>query len=102
MNSKMKKALFIGGLAIVGIVCSSALYVPTAVDAQKTGVSADTLALGRQLYTNNCASCHSLFEPEQFTKKQWANVIPAMQKKAKVSNHDIALISLYINARAKK
>jgi len=102
MYSKIKTFLYIGIVASAIIACSQVLYRPTLADTQKTGVSTDTLVLGRKLYVNNCASCHSLYQPERFTKNEWAKVMPVMQKKAKCNNQEISIIVKYLNARSKQ
>jgi hypothetical protein len=101
MYYKSKTLLLVVIAAFTIIACSQALYIPTLTDSQKTGVSSETLVLGRKLYVNNCAGCHSLFQPEQFTIEEWGKVMPSMQKKAKCSEQDAAIIMKYINARAK-
>jgi len=102
MHSKYKFALFLIILVTVIIACSQVLYIPTFADSQNTGVSTDTLALGRKLYVNNCAGCHNLYQPERFTAKQWEKIIPEMQIKAKSNDSDIMIISKYLKARSKK
>lgn len=84
------------------IACSQVLYIPTLADSQRTGVSTDTLVLGRNLYVNNCGSCHNLYQPERFTKKEWEKVMPVMQKKAKCNNQEISIIMKYLKARSKQ
>ena len=82
--------------------CSQSLYVPTLADSQKNGVSTDTLVLGRNLYVNNCGSCHSLYQPERYTKSEWDKVMPKMQKKANCNNMETAIITKYLKARSKQ
>lgn len=102
MYSKYKPALFFTAIVLVVIGCSQALYIPTFTDSQKAGVSADTLALGRKLYVNNCGSCHSLYQAERYTAGEWVKVMPEMQKKAKCNDQQVALITKYLQARSKQ
>jgi len=101
MYSKYKPALFFTAILLLVIGCSQALYIPTFTDSQNAGVSADTLALGRKLYVNNCGSCHSLYQPERYTAAGWVKVMPEMQKKAKCSDQQAAIITKYLQARSK-
>jgi mono/diheme cytochrome c family protein len=101
MYYKIKTLTIIGVVVFAIIACSQALYIPTQADTQKTGVSTDTLVLGRKLYVKNCASCHSLYQPERYTIKEWEKAMPSMQIKAKCNNQDAAIITKYLNARAK-
>jgi cytochrome c5 len=102
MNSKYKSILYSLLLLLVILACSPALYIPTLTDSQKTGISADTLALGRKIYVNKCSGCHNLYLPERFTEKQWEDIMPLMQMKADCSDQDIMIITKYLKARYKK
>lgn len=100
MNSKN-----INHIAMVMILffaaCSPALYLPTIADASRTGITTDSLILGRSLYVNHCGSCHNLHLPEQFTSKHWQQKMPEMQLKAKISDENTKLITNFILARSK-
>lgn len=75
--------------------------MPTIVDASRTGVSADSLMIGRTLYTNHCGSCHNLHLPERYTRSHWEKEIPDMKRKAKISDKDAKLITNFLLARSK-
>ncbi|HEY3371020.1 MAG TPA: hypothetical protein VGK10_09250 [Prolixibacteraceae bacterium] len=100
MNSKNKfRGLLL--IAIMICACSPALYMPTMTDASRTGISADSLMMGRTLYTNHCGSCHNLHLPEQYTRAQWEKVMPIMKRKAKITDQEAQLITNFILARSK-
>ena len=88
-------------LLVLFCSCSPALYLPTIADADRTGISTDSLVIGRTLYVNHCGSCHNLHLPEQYTKQHWEKEIPQMQLKAKISKEDAKLITNFILARCK-
>lgn len=88
-------------IASVIFACSPTLYMPTLADTEKTGVSTDTLVLGRKLYIYNCAGCHSLYLPERYSIMEWEKVMPIMQIKAKCNNQETAIITNYLKARSK-
>jgi len=100
MYSKIRNSFFLLLLVFVA-ACSSALYMPTSVDADRTGVSAEKLMIGRTLYINKCGSCHNLHLPEQYTQKQWQKVMPAMQKKAKITDEESKQIADFLLTRSK-
>lgn len=81
--------------------CSPALYQPTSIDADRTGISTDNLLIGRSLYVRNCGSCHNLYLPEQFTQKHWEQKMPEMQQKAKISDQEASMITKFVLARSK-
>jgi len=102
MNSKLRFTASYLFLIFVLQACSPGLYIPTLADSQKSGVSADSLAIGRKIYVNNCSNCHSLYRPEHFTKRDWAKVMPVMQKKAKINNEQRELIVKYLEVHYKE
>lgn len=51
---------------------------------------------GKAAYENHCAKCHDLFKPKDFTKEQWAPILVSMQKKARLSDAEMAPITAYI------
>jgi hypothetical protein len=102
MSSNLKYPIFLA-ILMAGITgCKQALYFPGREDSVKTGISADSLVLGRNLYVNNCGSCHSLFLPERFTAGEWTKILSEMQKKAKCSNQETDLINNYLKVRSKQ
>ena len=101
MNFKKTYRFIFGALLVFLYACSSALYLPTQSDADRTGVSTDNLLAGRTLYVNHCGSCHNLHLPEQYTRQHWEKEIPEMQQKAKISDEEVKLISNFILARSK-
>ncbi len=70
--------------------------VPT-VEAKQAD-SASDLAEGKSLYENNCAKCHDLFKPKDFSAEQWKPILLDMQKKAKISDEQRDKIYNYVTA----
>ena len=52
---------------------------------------------GRKIYLTRCAKCHKFYNPAAYTDKEWAKWMQKMQKKAKLSDAQEALLSSYIN-----
>ncbi|MDP2339246.1 MAG: hypothetical protein Q8N05_22865 [Bacteroidota bacterium] len=101
MNSKTRNRLILWAAITFG-ACSPALYMPSMSDASRTGVSTDSLMIGRTLYINHCGSCHNLYLPEHFSQKHWLQEMPEMQNKAKITNNETLLISKFVLARSKQ
>lgn len=57
---------------------------------------AEDLAAGKSLYENNCAKCHKLFKPTDFSKEEWGPIIKSMQPKARIDDAQTASIHNYI------
>lgn len=53
-------------------------------------------ASGKVAYENHCGKCHKLFEPKEFSKTDWAPILVRMQKKAHLSDAEMAPITNYI------
>ncbi|HPR84846.1 MAG TPA: hypothetical protein PLG33_02270 [Prolixibacteraceae bacterium] len=99
MYSKIKIGLVL--MIVFSGACSSALYIPTQTDADKAGVSTESLIQGRNLYVSKCGSCHNLHLPEQYTQEKWKEEMPEMQRKAKISGEEAKLITSFLLARCK-
>jgi len=100
MNSKIRNRIILL-VAVLFCACNPALYLPTITDASRTGISTDSLMIGRTLYINHCGSCHNLHLPEQYTRAHWEKEIPDMQRKAKISDNETKLITSFVLARSK-
>ena len=91
-------------LAVLAVLflfaCGAILYVPSTLDAEHSGVTVDKLNMGRNLYVNHCASCHNLYAPEKFSRKEWSKIMPKMQVKAKIDSQDATLIKVYVEGRS--
>ena len=100
--SKFKIAIIL--LLISGLVyhCKVALYMPVAIDAEKSGTTIDTLMLGRNLYIDHCSSCHNLHLPHKFTAIRWRENVNKMQVKAKIDDEQKAIILKYLIAKCRE
>lgn len=87
---KQITAIIIGGLLIS---CSSQLYVPT---KNVNSVSVENLTKGRDLYVNNCASCHQLYMPNQYDATIWKRNLDEMQERAKITDDQKKLVFDYL------
>jgi hypothetical protein len=102
MVSKYK---FSAGLLIIVLLickCSSALYKPGIYDAQKYGTSLDTLIAGRKLYIEKCASCHTIYLPEKYTRQEWKHHIDRMYDRSGITTEEKNTILKYLESGSKK
>ncbi len=95
------KVLALSVLAVIIYSCASKSSVPT-TEVKKTEpiaqvkiatVMTPELAEGKSLYENNCAKCHDLYNPKDFTAEQWKPIVLDMQKKADLD--DVAGQKIY-------
>jgi mono/diheme cytochrome c family protein len=94
----MKKIVFII-LAYVTVSCGSQLYVPV---ESSGNISVENLKTGRALYVKNCASCHPLFMPSQFSAQKWLFNLNEMQVRANIKDAEKNLIYQYLIHAPKK
>lgn len=71
----------------------------TPIKEATPSVMTATMAEGKDLYENNCAKCHDLFKPQDFSKEAWAPILVSMQERASLSDIQMANISNYIYAQ---
>ena len=86
-------------IAIVGMLiysCSKKLVMPSG--EEKKGLTPE-LAEGKDLFVNNCAKCHSLKNPNNYTAEEWRPILLRMQKKAKISDPEREKIYNYVTYR---
>lgn len=72
---------------------------PVVTETTKTTELTPELAEGKNLYDNNCAKCHKLYEPKKFSQEEWKPILTRMQKKAHLDDTQIASVSNYITSQ---
>ena len=97
MRSKAPLLLLCIAAAVRLAGCGASLYVPGPADATPAAPLAQ-LAAGRELYTRNCNTCHSLFLPDRFTPAEWQRDIDRMQPRARITDSAKTLILKYLMA----
>lgn len=56
---------------------------------------------GKMIMTQSCKGCHILFDPIDFTVKDWEPILKVMIPKARLTGEDAELVRDYIIAHAK-
>jgi cytochrome c5 len=56
---------------------------------------------GKAVYTGYCEKCHQLYQPSEFTVKEWDRILPKMCKKAELNPQDAGLVRAWVIANAK-
>jgi len=90
MHSRLAKIAFTLALLVI-TGCGASLYVPESRDAS-ADASLDDLVKGREIYTQRCARCHSLFLPDRFSMVQWKSSLEKMQPRARINDTEKELI----------
>jgi hypothetical protein len=76
-------------------VNTSGLYVPTQADVTSSATLQE-LQQGRVLYIDNCAACHNLYSPDDYSASQWSQVLSTMAPRAGLSNANTLLVKKYL------
>ena len=75
--------------------CSVTLYEPVAENTS-ADVTLEQLKQGKTLYSSTCNRCHSLYNPQRFSREKWTKNLAKMQPKAKISDDQKAMIYSYL------
>jgi len=72
---------------------------PTAQAPVVATVMTPELAEGKELYNNNCAKCHRLYKPDEFSAEEWAPIVKRMAKKSHLNELQEQRIYNYITMK---
>ncbi|HEX9981151.1 MAG TPA: cytochrome c [Flavobacterium sp.] len=56
---------------------------------------------GAELFKNNCATCHKLYAPKDYTREQWQPIVKRMQRKARLDDVQGDNIYAFLASQAK-
>src|SRR5512143_4213094 len=98
-------ALLVAGSLAAGLsACASApLRLPTAEElvpaaaVRQTG-DVEALRRGRAVYVTECAACHRLYNPADYTPEQWREIVARMARRASLPGDQAADLLLYLSA----
>ena len=62
------------------------------------GTDAAALGRGRAILVTECATCHRLFLPVEYTAEQWGGIVKRMAARASLSGEQAADLGLYLKA----
>lgn len=104
-NTRFRKVGCILGLAgsALFLSCATRLPIPTLEDRDRVSqewpsAKLEDLRDGRKLYLENCAGCHSLHLPSEFTRTAWGKVLDRMQSKTRLKDEEMTAILRYLAA----
>lgn len=64
--------------------------------------SSNPMIAGRAIYEVKCTKCHQKKNMGNWTQEEWKPILNSMTKKAKLNDLQIAQVTQYVNANAKK
>ncbi|MFI5130521.1 MAG: c-type cytochrome [Chitinophagales bacterium] len=103
----MKQIIFLSlTVAVLAIACTpkASPAVTEATIPSETTVSSDaaTIEAGHSIFTTKCTKCHGEKPIHKWTYEKLRPVLGSMVQKAKLNNTEIAQVSAYVHANAKK
>jgi len=96
IKMKTKMITSVALLAIFLYSCGGSKSTAAAVETVKKVELTPALAEGKGLYENNCAKCHKLYDPADYTAEKWTGILKWMQPKAKITDEQRTSIYNYL------
>lgn len=61
------------------------------------GADAEALRRGRAIFVTECAACHRLYWPNEYSPGQWRGIVKRMAGRASLSGSQAADLDLYLS-----
>ena len=78
------------------------MFAAKQIDTVKNKTAVDSVKTGNDLFVNKCKRYHKLKDPHKYTMVQWPGLVNKMQKRAKITDQEKAMILSYLATEAKK
>jgi len=88
-------SFFIISCSKTDVISNSDLYIPSSSDVTATA-TLDELTQGRQLYIDNCNSCHQLYNPDNFDASEWRTILASMAPRTPMTSSETQLVLKYV------
>ena len=105
LNQGIGAALLVAGSLAAGLgACAGApLRLPMAEElapavAVRQAGDVEALRRGRAVYVTECAACHRLYAPADYTPEQWRGMVARMARRASLAGDQAADLLLYLMA----
>jgi mono/diheme cytochrome c family protein len=97
------KPIALLGFAFLAVACArTQLPVASSADAERSGVSVEELAQGRQLYVARCSACHLPVQPTKFPANKWPDHVMQMRRRAHLDEREASLVTRYLVTMAER
>ena len=100
----MKKIQSVVAIAIVfmlAFACASKQATTSTSPIKEQVLSQMTMsteqAEGKALFETNCAKCHKLYDPKNFSAEEWKPIVERMTNKARLAPEQGAKIYAYVS-----
>lgn len=101
LRNLISGACLLALLALIG--CASIKRMPAAdeVETRPEGPDRETLRRGRALAVTECAGCHRIYWPEEFSPNQWSDIAQNMGRRASLTTSQTEDLRAYLMAAAR-
>jgi len=94
------------GMAVLSGCAATRASLPTAEELSAAGTlpvgaDADALRRGRAIFVTECAACHRLFLPGEYSPEQWRGIVARMARRASLSGDQAADLNLYLSVASR-
>lgn len=90
-------------LAILLFSCASKIVVQKPIIIEKPIVQKELVEVvtsekkdGKKIFENNCANCHRLYAPDEYSKQEWTFILKRMKLKADLNDEEIVAVQEFI------
>ncbi len=84
-------------MGVIGCVASDNLPQAKALVTQsQTPLRLDSLQRGRALAVTECAACHRMYWPREYSPRQWVHLGPTMSERALLSRDQARDLTRYL------
>jgi mono/diheme cytochrome c family protein len=97
---------FAGGAAGLSGCAAGKASIPTAealgaAGGLSGGTDVSALRRGRAILVTECANCHRLFLPAEYSPEQWGGIVQRMANRASLGEDQAADLLLYLSAASR-
>lgn len=93
----MKKLLLLFAAGLTFVACKTTQVVEEVVETEETTEMPTTaIGEGKVVLLTKCAKCHEAPEVDKYSKEKWDKILPAMIKKANLSEVEANNVSAYV------
>jgi len=84
-------------LALIALILNSCGPSKATVAKSEQAILITKQNAGKEIYENNCAKCHQLYDPKSYSIQDWQPILKKMQVKARLQDADMDKILAYLS-----
>ncbi|WP_396169414.1 cytochrome c [Flavobacterium sp.] len=84
-------------LTLIALILNSCGPSKTRVAKSELDILIAKQNAGKEIYENNCAKCHQLYDPKSYSLQDWQPILKRMQIEARLQDADMDKILTYLS-----